>query len=119
MSNRVTPEWEAPGHDTSIVQSHSEVVACASLDAQSTCFEAPCGFVNLGNAIALKRAGELYDGIYGDSLAAFTDSVVHVSGDEVSSACFGGDTDGCSNTSRLCARMAKCLRFGCRNKHLP
>ena len=68
-------------------------MTCDSLQDQSTCYEAPCGYLNLLNETAKQYVLSLFDDLYNDSFNAFPDAMIHIGGDEVSEKCFGNQTD--------------------------
>eukprot|EP01083_Nonionella_stella_P030909 84712_1 len=92
---RVIPEWESPGHDTSIGFGAPDAMICNTLADNDghICGEPPCGYLNLLNETSFKKVSDLFNDLYQDSFDVFIDDVVHVGGDEVSTGCYGNSTN--------------------------
>eukprot|EP01084_Bolivina_argentea_P297295 512152_1 len=95
LAIRIIPEFESPGHDTSIGFGDPDLMTCDSLsdnNGNNICYEPPCGYLNLLNQTAKQKIINLFNDLSKDSFNAFPDDVFHVGGDEVLPGCFGNET---------------------------
>ena len=96
LAIRVIPEWESPGHDTSMGFSHPGIMTCNQFISNKIsariCYEPPCGYLNLANKTGKKLAIKIFNDLSKDSFDVFTDKVFHIGGDEVLKKCFGDKT---------------------------
>eukprot|EP01012_Entosiphon_sulcatum_P068698 TRINITY_DN9903_c0_g1_i1.p1 TRINITY_DN9903_c0_g1~~TRINITY_DN9903_c0_g1_i1.p1 ORF type:complete len:531 (+),score=89.29 TRINITY_DN9903_c0_g1_i1:22-1593(+) len=87
----IVPEIDTPGHSFAWGLGYPTVVMCNQEKDQTSnmCPEPPCGNIRVSDSASVSIVHDVYT----DLMDAFPGKLVHVGADEVSSQCWGSDTE--------------------------